>query len=109
MEKNKRLFLSMSEKEVERLDVLREELGMNRSQYVRHLLSGQRKIMPAAIKEKQLIDVLSKIELDMRVLALKEGISPGESLAIYSELREIKELMDHRTTFGPLDQKSGGK
>ena len=109
MEKNKRLFLSMSEKEVERLDVLREELGMNRSQYVRHLLSGQRKIMPAAIKEKQLIDVLSKIELNMRVLALKEGISPGEALAIYSELREIKGLMDHRTTFGPVDQKLGGK
>ena len=79
----------MPEKDVERLDVLREELGMNRSQYVRHLLSGQRKIMPVAIKEKQLIDVLSKIDLDMRVLALKEGISPGEALAIYRDRKSV--------------------
>ena len=75
MEKNKRLFLSMSQEDVDKLDQLREELGMNRSQYIRYLLSGQRKVIPSAVKDKKLIDAISKIDLDMRVLALKEGMA----------------------------------
>ncbi|MDD3138695.1 MAG: ribbon-helix-helix protein, CopG family [Lachnospiraceae bacterium] len=109
MEKNKRLFLSMSEEDVDKLDRLREELRMNRSQYIRYLLSGQKKVMPTAIKDKKLIDAISKIDLDMRVLALKEGVSPGDALAIYCEIREIKELLGYKTTSGPVDQKLGGK
>lgn len=65
---------------------------MNRSQYVRHSLSGQRKIMPVAIKEKQLIDVLSKIELDMRVLALKEGIIQVKHLQYTVNFVRLKNL-----------------
>ncbi len=38
-----RLFLSLQDEDLNRLDALRSELGMNRSQYIRYLLSGQRK------------------------------------------------------------------
>ena len=41
-EKNSRLFLSISEEDLHRLDMLREELGMNRSQYIRYVISGQK-------------------------------------------------------------------
>jgi len=37
-EKNNRLFLSVSDEDLERLDMLREELGMNRSQYIRYVI-----------------------------------------------------------------------
>lgn len=33
-EKNNRLFLSVSDEDLRRLDALRGELGMNRSQYI---------------------------------------------------------------------------
>ena len=50
MAANKRLFLSLSEDDVLRLDCLREELGMNRSQYIRYVLSGQQKLICPSIK-----------------------------------------------------------
>lgn len=109
MEKNKRLFLSMAQEDVDKLDRLREELGMNRSQYIRYLLSGQKKVLPTSVKDKKLIDTISRIELDMRVLALKEEMAPEDSLAIFCEIKEIKELLYGKSTFGPVDQKSGGK
>ncbi len=102
---NKRLFLSMSEEDIKRLDVLRSELGMNRSQYIRHVINGQRKIIPSPIKDKEIINALSRIDLDLRVLALKEGMTPKDALAIYCELREIKQLLGIRTTYGPVDHK----
>lgn len=109
MEQNKRLFLSMSEEELAKMDLLRSELGMNRSQYVRYLISGQKKMMPAVLKDRKLLDALARIDVDMKALALKEGISPGDTLAIYSEVREVKALLGQKITFGPVDQKCGGK
>ena len=109
MEKNKRLFLSMSQEDVDKLDRLREELGMNRSQYIRYLLSGQKKFLPASVKDKKLIDAISRIDLNMRVLALKEDMAPEDSLAIFCEIKEIKELLGGKTAYGPVDQRSGGR
>ncbi len=109
MEKTKRLFLSMAQEDVDKLDRLREELGMNRSQYIRYLLSGQKKVLPTSVKDKELINAISKIDLDMRVLALKEEITPEDSLALFCEIKEIKDLLGGKSTFGPVDQKSGGR
>ena len=39
----------------------------------------------------------------------KKKISPGDTLAIYCELREIKALLGQRIVIGPVDQKTGGK
>lgn len=109
MEQNKRLFLSFSDEDLSKLDALRSELGMNRFQYIRYLIAGQKKIMPSAIRDKKLIDAISKIDLDLKALALKEGMSPGDTLAIYSELGEIKRLLGQKMVFGPVDQKKGGE
>ena len=40
---SKKVHLSLSEEEVAKFDMLRNELGMNRSQYFCYLLSGQKK------------------------------------------------------------------
>lgn len=93
-EKNKRLFLSVSEEDLNKLDHLREELGMNRSEYIRYVLSGQKKIIPFPIKEKKLIEAISAVELYMSVIALKDGMQPEDIITIYSEIQEVKQLLE---------------
>lgn len=105
MTNNKRLFLSLSEEEVNKLDLLREELGMNRSQYIRYVLSGQHKILTPSIKYKELVERLAQIDLDLRVIALKDTISPEETLAIFCEIRKLRSLLDMKGTSGQHDQK----
>lgn len=67
-EKNSRLFLSVSEEDLHRLDMLREELGMNRSQYIRYVISGQKKVLIPSVKYKEMISKLSQIDLSLRPL-----------------------------------------
>lgn len=105
MAQNKRLFLSLSEEDVSKLDFLRSELGMNRSEYIRYVIAGQRKILNPSIRYKEMIERLSSIDLSMRTIALKEEVSAGDTLAIYSELKELKALLGQATTFGQVDQK----
>lgn len=109
MEKNKRLFLSMSEEDVAKLDRLKDELGMNRSQYIRYLISGQKKILPGVLRDKKLIDTLSEINLKLQVIALKDGMSATDALTVYSAIDDIKVLLEKRTTFSPVDQKLRGE
>ena len=52
---SKKVHLSLSEEEVAKFDMLRNELGMNRSQYFCYLLTGQKKQMPDSIRYKNLI------------------------------------------------------
>ena len=52
---SKKVYLSLSEEEVAKFDMLRNELGMNRSQYFCYLLTGQKKQMPDSIRYKNLI------------------------------------------------------
>ena len=106
MANNKRLFLSLSEEDVARLDVLRMELGMNRSQYIRYVLSGQKKKLVPSMQYKDAIGKLSSIDLSLRVIALKETLAEEDRLAIYSELDAIKKIFG-QVAFGQVDQKWG--
>lgn len=105
MAANKRLFLSLPEEDVARLDYLREELGMNRSQYIRYILSGQQKRICPSIKYFEAVKKLSGIDLSLRTIVLKDSVSEEDKLAIYSELQEIKNIFNTRGTFGQVDQK----
>ena len=89
----------MSNEDVEKLDRLREELGMNRSQYIRYVISGQKKIIPFPIREKKLIEAIAAVELDMSVIALKDGMESEDVIAIYSEIQEIKQLLVDKYNF----------
>ncbi len=105
MAANKRLFLSLPEEDVIRLDYLREELGMNRSQYIRYILSGQQKLICPSIKYMEVVKKLSGIDLSLRTIVLKDFVSEEDKLAIYSELQEIKNIFNAKGTFGQVDQK----
>lgn len=104
-EKNNRLFLSVSEADLHRLDMLREELGMNRSQYIRYLISGQKRVLIPSVKYKELVTKISQIDLSLRVIALKDDVSIEDRLLIFTELKEIKNILTGMDTFGHDDQK----
>ena len=104
-EKNSRLFLSVSEEDLHRLDMLREELDMNRSQYIRYVISGQKKVLIPSVKYKEMISKLSQIDLSLRVIALKPEMTSEDKLLIYTKLQEIKEIVSGNETFSPRDQK----
>ena len=105
---SKKVHLSLPEEEVAKFDMLRNELGMNRSQYFCYLLSGQKKQMPDSIRYKNLIAKLSDIDLHLKHICLKEGMDAGDILYVHEALKDLRTALD--ITSGPVDQKlKGGK
>ena len=102
---NKKLFLSVSESDLKRIDDLRTELGMNRSEYIRYLLSGQKKVIPYSMKQRHLVEVLSQVDLHLKAICLKEGIEPKDVLYIQESLKDIKKEMIDGQTCGQSDHK----
>ena len=94
MANNKRLFLSLSEEDVARLDVLRTELGMNRSQYIRYVLSGQKKKLVPSMQYKDAIGKLSSIDLSLRVIALNESLAEEDSCYLILPTWESRQNMN---------------
>ena len=90
MEKKVRLFMTVSQEEMNSFETAREKLGMNRSQYLRYLIGGQREIRPPAIKERELIRKLADVERDLKVIAMKEDLSDGDKLLVMEKLDDIK-------------------
>ena len=109
MADNKRLFLSLPEEDVKKLDVLRAELGMNRSRYIRYLLSGQKKQICPSNRYREVIEKLSGIDLKLRVLVLKESLTSTDKLLIYSKLQEIKRILSEGNAFGQVGQSRTGE
>lgn len=103
MERTNRLNMYVDAEDVVALDQLRAELGMNRSEYIRYMLKNQKRIVPVSIKEKELIKVLSQIDLHLKALALKEELSTEDRLFIFSEIDEIKRLLREGVTFTPVE------
>ena len=105
---NKRLFLSLPEGDLNKLDARRAELGMNRSEYIRFIISGQRKRIPFSVKQRYLVDVLSEVDLHLRAICLKEGIEAKDVLYITESLKEIKRQLFENGTCGQSDHKLEG-
>lgn len=82
-----------------------KELKMNRSQYIRYLISGQKRVLIPSVKYKELVTKISQIDLSLRVIALKDEISTEDKLLILTELTEIKRILTGMDTFGHDDQK----
>lgn len=71
MARKVRLFMTLSQEELDAFENAREQLGFNRSQYLRYLISGQKEIRPQALKERELIKLLAEIERDLKVIVMK--------------------------------------
>ena len=99
------MFLSVSEEDLIRLDEGRETYGMNRSQYIRHLLSKQKKPVAPSVKYQSLVESFNKIDLELRVIALKDSLSVQEKLLVFTKLEELREILGKGGGFGKLDQR----
>jgi len=91
---SKRLFMTMSEELYEQFEANRNLLGMNRSMYVRFLLSGQKELRPPTIRYSNLVDKLSGIDRSLKVIAAKENLSDLDRLLIMTKLDEIKKIVN---------------
>ncbi len=103
---NKKVHLSIPDEEVAKFDMLRNELGMNRSQYFCYLMSGERKRIPDVVKQRNLISKLSEIDLHLRHICLKEGMDAGDVLYVHEAIKDLRSALS--ITSGPMDQKLGG-
>lgn len=90
MARKVRLFMTLSQEELDAFENAREKLGFNRSQYLRYLISGQKEIRPQALKERELIKLLAEIERDLKVIAMKPSVSNEEKVLILAKLDDLK-------------------
>lgn len=90
MARKVRLFMTLSQEDLDAFENAREQLGFNRSQYLRYLISGQKEIRPQALKERELIKLLAEIERDLKVIAMKPSVSNEEKVLILAKLDDLK-------------------
>ena len=81
-----RLFLSLSEEDMQKFDRACEKAGMKRSQYFKYLLSGRRDIRPPVLQYRELIHVLGNIERDLKMIAMKEELADKDRIFIMHNL-----------------------
>ncbi len=92
----KRVCFTIQESVIDRFDNACRETGLTRSQYLGCLLSGRIDIRPPVFGYRTLIQNLSSIERDLKVIALKENLSDNDKILILTKLYEIKQLMADR-------------
>lgn len=100
-EKAVSMSISLRQSEIKKYDELRLELGMSRSEYLRYLMSGKKKILNPSISYKEMINKLSEIDLSLRTIVLRQDLSEEDVLKIYAEIDEIKDLIKKNLTSGP--------
>lgn len=104
MSKSARLFLSLSEDELKKFEEGRNELGFNRSQYLRYLIAGQKEIRPPAIKDRAYISKLASIDRSIKAIAMKEELSDTDKMLLYSKLDELKKMIGNKRTLCPQEE-----
>lgn len=107
MEQKIRLFMSLTPAEFNSFESAREELGMNRSQYLRYLLGGQKEIRPPAITQRELIRYLAEVERDLKIIAMKDSLEDGDKLIVMAKLDDIKQKLEGKELLDIMS-KGGG-
>ena len=89
-----RLFLTLSENEFHQFENSRAQLGMQKSQFLKYLLLGQKEIRPMPIVHRQLLDKLSSVDRNLKIIAMKEDLSDEDRLYTMEQLMDIKGFLD---------------
>ncbi len=87
----KRIYMTIDEQQIERLDKACKKLGLTRSQFVSALMKGRTDIRPPVLQYKEMIRQLSEIERDLKALALKDDLSDDDRILILTVLSDIKD------------------
>ena len=87
-----RLFLSLTEEEVDSFDKACEKAGLTRSTYFKYLLKGRRDIRPPILRYREMIHMLESIERELKVIAMKDDLSDEDRLIIMQRLSDLKDM-----------------
>ena len=87
----KRVYMTMDEQQIERLDKACKKLGLTRSQFVSGLMKGRTDIRPPVLRYKEMIRQLAEIEKDLKAVALKDDLSDDDRILILTALSDIKD------------------
>lgn len=88
-----RLYFNLKDEELERFENNRNELGLNKTQYIRYLMEGKREIRPPGIKNRELISYLSKIDKELKVLVMKNNLSDLDVMRLLTKFDDIKKII----------------
>lgn len=91
---SKRMFMTLTEEEYDRFECARGQLGMYRSQYLKYLIQGQKEIRPMPITQQKMIDTISGIERNLKVIAMNDSFSDEERLYVMEQIKDIKSSFD---------------
>ncbi len=87
----KRVYMTMDEQQIDRLDKSCKKLGLSRSQFISCLMKGRTDIRPPMLQYKEMIRQLSEIERDLKVVALKDDLSDNDRILILTSLSDLKD------------------
>ena len=88
-----RIHISLSDEELRKLDDICNKLSLNRSQTIRHLISENRIDKPVYIQDKEVITLLSDIDMCIKVLVLRDVVPLNEALKMLDSLSSIRRMI----------------
>lgn len=89
-----RLYITLPDSTKDLFESQRTALFLTRSEYLEKLLKKQKVIRPPTLKYRELIDSLSMIEKDLRVIAMKDTLPDDERLYIMIVLQDLMKKVD---------------
>lgn len=90
---NKKLYINLTEEEFEQFETSRQQLGMKRGKFLKYLLNGQREIRPTSIVSMRLIDSVSEVSRNLKIIAMKDELSDNDKIYVCEKIRDIEELL----------------
>ncbi|MCR5338719.1 MAG: hypothetical protein K6E75_09185 [Lachnospiraceae bacterium] len=88
----KKIYLTLDEAVIEKFEKGCRKYGLTRGRYFSHLVSARNSIGPPAIRMRKLIKALEGVDRDLKVIALKEGLSEDDRVYVMQSLSDIKKL-----------------
>ncbi len=88
----KRIKISLSDETVNLLEEQASKEGMTKSTYLGMLVANQKNLR-AHKYDKQILETISNIDVDLRALIIRPEIADNDKLKILEYAKEIKSLL----------------
>lgn len=88
-----RFMISISSEGIDLFERGRADMGMNKSSYIRFLIAEHENKVPAFIKYKEIIELLSEVNTHIKSLLLKENLDDMDKILLMEKLEKTNEVM----------------
>lgn len=90
MGNSRRLTLSLDPVDYEAFESTRTKLGLERAQYIKHLMAANKDFRPPAIRDREVIKWMADVERDIKIIAMKPSVTSEEKLILLEKLDDLK-------------------